>query len=538
MMRLKILGSLVMVILIAGGFSVVTSARDEGKYGGTLRVAVDAYPGALDPHLVSSAALEPLALDCLDQLVVYDENSEIMPQLASSWDISEDGLTYTFHLRKGITFHNGTEFTAEDAKASIMRFLDMSPRAEDLSAIEKVEVIDPATLEIKLSSRIHLLAQLANPKMPLTMFPKEVMINPDGTFLEPGGINPDNFIGTGPFKLVERTPDCIILERFEDYVPDTAHPPSGLGGTKIAYLDRVELYFVPDATARVAGLLTGVYDLILGVPLAKYDELASEPNITVVKFDPYFWPMLEFNQTQPPTNDLRIRQAILACLDMEKILAFIQNGLEEFYTLNPGLFWPNQKKWWSDAGKEFYNQHDPEKAKALMKEAGYQGEPITILTSPDYYWAQSTALAVADQLSAVGFNVKLWSVDWGSIPSLQVAEQPWNIFTTAVSCRFDLSQFYLFIDVLNPWAKIHYGDPEITKPSRYARLLHEMIKLDERTYDDDVRAAIIEVVQELLYRDPIIIKIGDISGINAYANYVKGYRAVYCPTFWNVWLEK
>jgi len=538
MTKLKNLALLGMTMLMVAGIFVATSGQEEVKYGGTLRVGVDASPGVLDTHLVSSGSLEPLALDCLSQLVVFDENNAVMPQLASSWDISEDRLTYTLHLRKGITFHDGTEFTAEDAEASIMRFLDMSPRADDISAVNKVEVIDSATLEIKLSYPMHLLSQLANPKMPLTIFPKEVMVNPDGTFLGPGEINADNFIGTGPFKLVERTPDYFILERFEDYVPDTANPLSGLGGTKIAYLDRVELYCVPEATARVAGLLTGQYDLVLGIPLTKYNELASAPDVTVVKFDPYLWPMLEFNQLQPPTNDLRIRQAILACLNMEEILGFLQAGLGEFYTLNPGLFWPNQKTLWSDAGKELYNQHDPEKAKALMEEAGYQGEQITILTSPDYYWAQSTALAIADQMRAVGFNVKLWSVDWGSIPTLQIAEQPWNIYTTAVSCRFDLSQFYLFIDVLNPWAKIHYGDPEITKPSAYARLLHDVLKLDETTFDDSVRAAIIEIVQELLYRDPVIIKIGDISSINAYANYVKGYRAVYRPTFWNVWLEK
>ncbi|MBV7505306.1 ABC transporter substrate-binding protein [Bacillus sp. sid0103] len=395
------------------------------KKGGDIHIAIDAQPPTLDPQISTTTATKEIARHVFETLLVLNPKYEVEPMLAESYEKSEDGLTYTFHLRKGVKFHNGKEMTAEDVVASMNRWLVKSTRAAN--AIGKGQFVekDPYTVELKIEKpTIGVLDVIASTNQFAAIMPKEIIDN-----APKDGIT--EIVGTGPFKLVEWKPDQYIkLTKYDDYKPVDA-PSNGLAGKKEVFVDNLVFDVVTDSSTRLAGITTGQYQIAYQISYDNYDQINSSPDIKP-SLNLYGGVAFVFNKKQGPFTNQKLRQAVNTGINNEDVLMGAL-GNKKFYRLDNGLMYKEQAKWYTDAGKEFYNQHDKEKAKELLKEAGYNGEEVHILATRDYEYIYNTAVVMKQQLEAIGIKVKIDVVDWATLTTKRNDPSAWDAFITGFS---------------------------------------------------------------------------------------------------------
>lgn len=369
-------------------------AEEEGapQYGGTLRYARNFDGKTLDPHYSVQWA-ERYVLYCVyNTLVALDSEFNVVPELAESWDVSEDGTDLTFHLRDGVTFHDGTEFNAEAVKWNIERVLDPdnnSPQRSQLEpAIESVEVLDDLTVIFHLKQPFRpLLAALAE-RPGFIVSPTAVE-----EYGEDFGLNP---VGTGPFRFVEWIPDSrVVVERNEDYW-DEGMP----------YLDRIEFLHVPEGQVQMTMLRTGEADIIdeltpTLLPLLENDEGVKLAELQSFRFIGWQWDV-----TKPPFDNKLLRQALAYGVDREEIKESIFAGTGRAATH------PEGGGWWYDPtlDTEGYT-YDPEKAQELLAEAGYpDGFSFNLTVAGNEYW-QTIGQAIQAQLSEIGVDAQIETVN-------------------------------------------------------------------------------------------------------------------------------
>ncbi|OPZ65161.1 MAG: Oligopeptide-binding protein AppA precursor [Firmicutes bacterium ADurb.Bin506] len=502
--------ALILALLPVG---VVSSAQATPKTGGTLRVAMSTTPPSLDPMANTHFGFKTVGLHIFESLVTFDENFKVSPQIAERWEISKDGKVYTFYLRKGLKFHNGKDVTATDVKASIERFKAGAARRQELDIVSNIEVVNATTIRLTLTTESGaFLAALANPMCQLAIIPAEFKDVP---------INQLQPIGTGPFKFVEWIPDRHIkLVKYDGYKPlDT--PASGFAGKRAALVDELLFIPVPEPGARVAGLERGEYDFIEDVPATSVPRLEKRNDLVIDQLAPYTYVTLYFNFTRQ-FSDLRMRKAVQLALNMDEIALVAGEGAGR---VDPGFYFLEQF-WHSDAGKESYNQHDVARAKALLKEAGYNGEQIILVTNTDYAYMYKAALVVLQQLKAIGMNIKLEVYDWPGALAVRADLKKWDLFFSSHSTRFDptANDFYYYKST----TFFGYDNPEMEA------ILNEAKRLSDPT----ARRALYEKAQQKVYDEAAMLKLFDLNMYEGLRSHVKDFKFWVMPYFWNVWLDK
>jgi peptide/nickel transport system substrate-binding protein len=408
-------------------------------------------------------------------------------------------------------------------KASIERFLKMSPRRSELKLLEEVRATDAHTVTMRLSAPSGaFLGALANPVAMLAIFPREAVTQKDAQGRdEYRPAQKVDLIGTGPFQFVEWIPDRHVkLKRFAPYRP-LPGPASGFAGERKALVDEIVFVPVPEPGARVAGLETGEYDFADAIPPGSVGGLKGNRDVAVTVLGPYTYPVVYINHTGLLKNT-KLRQAIQAALDHDEML---QAGGEGAGRVDP-CFYFKEQVWWTDAGKELYNQKNAAKAKRLLQEAGYKGEPITFVTNKDYDYMVKSATVMEQQLRKVGVNVKLEVYDWPG--SLQVRKdmKKWDLFTSGHTTRFDPSaNDYNFLPGTNFTG---YLNPAVVA----------QIERAQRSLRFEERFAAYREIQRLVYEDVGWIKLYDMNAYQGFRKPVKGYTAWVMPRFWNVSIEK
>ena len=507
-------------ILLAGGLALA----EEPKYGGTLKVALASEPGTLDMQLTTGVAASIPARHIFEGLFAFDENYTPKPMLLESWERSPDGKTVTFHLRKGVLFHNGKELVAEDVVASLERWGKYGLTSKALwSHVQKLEAVDNYTVGMILDQPFAPLeTYLANIYGGPGIYPKKVA---EAAGKEP--IAPENYIGTGPYKFAEwKAGDYIRLVRFDRYVA-REDKPSGFAGKRTAYFDELIFYFVPEDNARLVGVQAGTYDYVVNIPNDLYPDIEGDPNIVPIIADhPPIYPMALCNTIAGLTANVKIRQAILAALDMEPIM-LAGYGDPKFWKLNGSYFAPGIR-WYTAAGTEAYDQADPEKAKRLLEEAGYNGEPLRLIVAGDMTAQYNQSLVVADQLKKAGFNVDLQVYDKATFFARRNdRENPqWEL---AFSYYYTIPDPSLVL-MLSPTYAGWWDTPQ-------KRILVEVLN---QITDFKVRYKVWEAVMELWYIEVPAIKFGDAFQLHLKRAELKGYGTDYinmgaAPYFWNSW---
>ncbi|UDL89995.1 ABC transporter substrate-binding protein [Mesorhizobium sp. PAMC28654] len=365
---------------LAAGTSAFAARTD-------LVIGIPLEPPHLDPTAGAAAAIkEVLYANVFEGLTRIGPNSEVLPDLAESWTISDDGKVYTFKLHTGVKFHDGADFSANDVKFSLDRArADNSVNAQKglFAAIDTVEVVDPATVKVTL-------------KHPQGSFLYNMGWG-DAVMVSPGSAdtNKEKPIGTGPFKFQNWVKgSSITLVKSDHY-----------WGTPV-FLDKVEFRIVPDAAAYVPALLSGD---IQAFPFFDPDSVAQikdDPRFKVVVGATEGETILSMNNKKPPFDKLQVRQAISYALDRKAIIDGASAGLG----LPIGSHMSPTNKYYVDLTGRY--PHDIAKAKELLKEAGLENGFTATLKLPPPSYARLGGEIIASELRDVGINLEIIPVEW------------------------------------------------------------------------------------------------------------------------------
>ncbi len=357
-----------------------------------LEVAVDASPAGLDPHIITAfSSFQMVNGTIYEGLTIIDRDLAIGPSLAESWTISPDGKTYRFKLRTSATFHDGGKMDADDVAASLNRVLAKeiaSPLASRLAAVDKITVVDPATVEVALKEpSAPLLTSLAT----IAIVPKRFATDKDGLQRQP--------IGTGPFKMTEWQPNGFVtLAKHDGYWQ--------AGKPKLA---GVKFNIVPESSTRQVGITSGQYAMLPNIDAATALQLQGKPNVKLVETLELAYTLIGFNTSKAPFDNPKLREAVNTALNRPEIIqaAFFGKGVPAG-PLSPAL------KGWATDVKEFpCYAHDPAKAQAMLKAAGFD-KPIelTMLVLPRQD-IKDMAQVVQQQLNKAGFKIELKTPELG-----------------------------------------------------------------------------------------------------------------------------
>jgi peptide/nickel transport system substrate-binding protein len=502
------------------GVLVATSAAQQPppRRGGVLRIAHIGEPPTLDWHWSSGAIVSHILNNIYEAPVAMDARFQVHPMLAEKVQLSANRLTYTFALRKGVKFHTGKEMTSEDVQASLERWGRVNFRGRIVFAnVESVSSPDPYTVVVKLKEPYALLLQdIGSFQSPAAVYPKDVVDEAGAT----GPIR--RFVGTGPYRLVERIPDRHIrLDRFDAYA-SRSEAADGNAGRKQAFLDSIYFVPIPDMAVRIAGVRRGEFQFAEQISSDQHDQLRTDSNLVPYVATLPFWNAAIFNNRAGLMSNAKIRQAFLAAIDDEPVMraAF---GPKQFWRLDAGVM-PKEHPMYTDAGKEFYNQKNPNKARRLLQESGYRGEPVRWMTTTEFPHQAVSAQVVKPMLERAGFVVDLQVMDWATLVGRRVRPELWDVFSSQIA---------------------FFPDPVFQVPLQHTwpgwwshRDGIAMMELLRRHTNPRTRLDIWRRLQRTWYEDAGSVKFGDYFEMHLHRRELRGFVENPTHTWYNAWLER
>lgn len=366
--------------------------------GGSLTMGLLVEPPALDPfHQAADARIRVTVL--MYQGLFYEgAGGEAVPLLAESYEISEDGLVYTIKLRAGVTFHDGSDMTAEDVAYSYNYIRvpeNGSPGAGDFAVIDSVEAVDPMTVRLTLSA--------PNASLPMTLGNKYGAVVPAGYFDDENAKTRMNAksVGTGPFMLAEFQPNSnILLVKNEGYWQDG-----------VPYLDEVNLAILPNSASMLIALKNKRIDLVALSRPQDVQQVEAVEGLVVERWPSLAQKAIDLGSELKPLDDVRVRQAIALAVDKEELMQASIGGYgQTIGTIVAGM----QEKWGLPLDKTSFQTVDLERARALLASAGLEkGFDLKLTTITGYDWMDPAAVTLREQLGRVGINLEIERVDLG-----------------------------------------------------------------------------------------------------------------------------
>jgi peptide/nickel transport system substrate-binding protein len=358
----------------------------------TLNFALAGNPDTLDPHKTSGTLTFQTIKSIYDTLAEPDMSGKLVPALAERWQVSEDALTWTFFLRKGVVFHNGDQLTAHDVKATFGRIMDKataSPKAKEFRAIAAIEAPDDYTVILKLKEPSSpLLATLASGWG--AILPRRL--------IEAGHDFGNQPVGTGPFVLKKWVRDSQVILAKNDNYWIKGHPK----------LDRVNMYIIPERAVAVQGLVSGQIDVAYLIDKDDLPILEASQDVKIDKSMTALILVMSINCSNPVLQDVRVRQALNHAIDKQTVLDVAYNGGQPI-----GTFMDHDNAYYRDFTALY--PYDPEKAKKLLADAGVGPDTVLELFLPQNYELHVKAGEMYQaMLTKVGLNVKIKLVDWST----------------------------------------------------------------------------------------------------------------------------
>lgn len=494
-----------------------------GRKGGELVFAQEARSNSLDQHVSSTISTRNIAMNVFESLMTRDENFAPMPELAASVTESDDKKTYTFKLREGVKFHNGKTLTSADVVASFNRYMRVGNDRSIFAIVEKYEATDPMTFVMRLKApQPTFLENLSSFSVPVVIHPAEFENAP--ALQLPA-------IGTGPWMVQEFVADSHArLRPFADYKPDTRYTTTdGFGGYKVACLDSVMIRFIVESGARVAGLETGEFHAVEDVPAKAQPRLKQNRNVTLKPLE-NFWIQIALTNTQlAPMNSLPFRQAIQAVLDMEEIMEAATDGA---FKLNIGFQYPGQA-YYTDVGKETYNQKNPTKAKQLLAQSGYKGEKVILLTNREYQNMYMAATLMAEQMKSIGINAELLILDWpATVNMYRSQDDGWHLFFTGWGTNSSLGGIAALRFFMPPLSEA-YNPKTGEEDKEFLAAFAEA----ESSPSLEARKAAFARAQKRALDQALVYPFGSLTKVQAVRANVEGFKPFRIPRFSNVWIK-
>jgi len=416
-------------VLLAAAAALPTMALAKTK---TITAVMHSDLRVIDPLLTTAYITRDHGYMVYDTLLATDSNFKVQPQMAD-WKVSDDKLTYTFTLRDGLKWHDGTPVTAEDCVASLKRWGasdGMGQKLMDFTA--SLEATDAKTITLKLKEPYSLVLESIGKPSSLVpfMMPKRLAETPKGTPI------PEQ-IGSGPFKFVqsEFQPGVkAVYVKNTDYVP-RKEPANWTSGGKVVKVDRVEWVTMPDAQTAMNALQSGDIDFMENPSFDLLPTLANDKDIVVKVLSKLGYQTLgRMNFLYPPFDNVKVRRAALLAMRQKDVLDALV-GNPDYYKICGAIFGCGGP-FETDVGSEsLVKGNGMAEAKKLLAESGYDGTPIVIMGPTDVITLKAQPVVAAQLLREAGFKVDLQATDWQTVVTRRASQKPpkeggWNMFFT------------------------------------------------------------------------------------------------------------
>ncbi|MDF2462466.1 MAG: extracellular solute-binding protein [Ramlibacter sp.] len=514
---LRLMGLLPLVILSAAPVAAQT-----------ITAAMQSPLRLLDPIVSTAWITRTHGFMIYDTLLATDANFKIQPQMAEKWAVSNDGKTYTFTLRDGLKWHDGTPVNSEDCIASFKRWAQLDGLGQVLlPMIAGMKAVDSKTFQISLNQPTTLVLNAFSSMGTRVnfMMPKRIAETPPTQSIK-------EYVGSGPFKFsaTEYKPGLkVVYEKNKDYVPRGEAPNWATGG-KVVKVDRVEWITMPDQMTTVNALLGGEIDYVEQMPFDLLPMAEGNKDVKVTVLDKLgTWTYYRFNFLYPPFDNKLIRQAAMYAVGQEDVLkAMIGNP--KYYKTCVAIFGCGTP-YESAYGTEMIVPSNIAKAKELLKAANYDGKRVVILHPSDNPLAEKQPVVIAAALRAAGFNVDLQTMDWQTLVNRRTSQKPpaeggWNIFVSysAVVNGLDpLSSAQIPANGKKAW----FGWPDVPE-------IEKLRTQFANVSGEAERKKITEQLQKLAVDEGVIVPLGKYVSSTAYSNKLTGVLEASIPLFWNI----
>jgi peptide/nickel transport system substrate-binding protein len=426
----RVFGQSVAALAALGGAAAPARAAPEST---TLRFIAQSDLRVLDPVWTTAYITRNHGYMVFDALFAIDADFVPHPQMVGHYKISQDRLVYDFTLRDGLLFHDGSPVRGADCVASLQRWMARDSMGTSLAPV--IDAMTPSaggafsiTLKEPFGLLIPALAKVSS-LVPHIMPERLANTDPYTQVTE--------MVGSGPFKFVKdgfEPGHKVVYVKNTEYVPRQEKPNWASGG-KVVKVDQVEWLYVPDHATAAAALMAGEVDWWENPPLELVPALSADPDITITDEDPLgVMTMVRFNHLNPPFDNPKMRQALMAVADQRDFMATLA-GEPENWQVCPSLFTCGTPMSNDADAVKLTGPRDFAKAKQLIAEAGYKGEKIVVLDAVDQPNPHAQAVVAADLLQKLGLNVEVVSADWGTVVTRRASKKPideggWSIFGT------------------------------------------------------------------------------------------------------------
>ena len=429
MSRRHFLASVALGAALSAG-SLAASAQPDNRI---LRFVPHANLAVLDPIWTTAYVTRNHAYMIYDTLFSEDAQGNIKPQMVDTWSVSADKKTWTFKLRAGLEFHDGQPVTSADVIASLKRWASRDAMGAVLNGfIDRYAAQDATTFQIILKEPSGIMLDAlgkASSNVPFIM--------PERIANTPGTEQIKETIGSGPFifKADEFKPGVKAVYVRNSKYRARNEPSSAMAGGRTINFDRVEWVIIRDPQTQFNALKAGEIDIIEQPAFEQYYTLTKTPGIKVIDYAPAGLQfIMRFNHLHPPFNNPKIRQAAMLAMGQQAYIA-TQVGVPELGRVCRSMY-PCGTAFADENTGDFTGTPNIAKAKALLAEAGYKGEPVVLMRPTDLASIAKIPLVARQQLEAAGFKVDFQQMDWASLVARRAKKDPpaaggWNLFLTA-----------------------------------------------------------------------------------------------------------
>ena len=432
--------------VLAGGTALAAAGLirpHEARAARPMTVVLESEVKIWDPYFTTATITRTFGLHVFDMLFAMNGRGEIVPQMVDSFETSSDKLNWSFHLRDGLKWHDGTAVTAADCVASLNRWAPRDPLGRMLQAVtESLKVRDERSFTIALKEPFPLMLQLlGKPNAPVpVMMPERLARTPGGT----GITDP---VGSGPFRFRKdlwQPGYLMVLERNPDYVP-RREAPDFLAGGKVVKIDQLNLRVVPDQTIGANALMAGEIDYMQYLPFDLMPVLQTAKDVKLLGLGGIhmFQGNYRLNHAAPPFDDPAVRRVLWKLADQDGVLTAI--GVPDQFRAKPcPSFWMCDTPYSTNAGAPKMGP-DIEGARAALKATSYSGQPVIVMEVANSI-SQTACRVLTQNMRAAGFTVEAQQMDWATVLSRRAKREGWSMFgvySNGTDMLSPLSHFYV-----------------------------------------------------------------------------------------------